>query len=258
MKNELKCKSKWGRHLKISKKISVFFLVCVLAIGICPYSALAANSNNSIYLENSLLNDLNFIAKADITKKVIDGTYVYEFENKDKTTTMNRSNEQNFTCSVAQIIAPSEEEAVMVEQNIQRARQQSLMRSGGGSRSNYNWFLGSSLYLELRIDYTTEVVGQATYYRMNNITATRTVNSGTIISSAALNFGVQGTGENQIAVYEQENYDITYSGNPYSTTTPSSWAYATQGDMMGAGLEVYARRPGGSNTLYSVTVSIFS
>jgi len=258
MKNELNCKSKGGRHLKISKKISALILACVLVIGVCPSSALATDSHNSIYLENSLLNDLNFIAKADITKKVIDGTYVYEFENKDKTTTMNRSNEQNITSSVAQIIAPSEEEAAKVEQNIQRARQQSLMRSGGGSPSKYEWFLGNSLYLGLRIDYTTQVVGQYTFYRMNNITATRTVNSGTIISSAALNFGVQGVGENQSDVYGEEHYNITYSGNPYSTTTPSSWAYARQGDMMGAGLEVYARRPGGSNTLYSVAISIFN
>lgn len=132
------------------------------------------------------------------------------------------------------------------------------MSSGGGSLNKYDWFLGSSLYLELTVDYSQKKIGSNTFYRMEKITSKYSVNSGTIVTAAALNFGVQGVGEDGNPVYKQENYDITYSGNPYSTTAPSFWAYARQGDMMGAGFQVYAKRPGGNANSYSVAVSVFN
>jgi len=242
---------------KVISLISALVMCMTLTVPVWAVNSDFTNSQDGKYLKNSLLNDLNFLANADVSKKFVDGTYVYQFTTKDETTTMNRSNEQNFTCSAAQIIAPSEEEAVKVEQNIQRARQQSLLRSGGGSPSKYDWFLGDSLYLELKIDYTSKVVAQQTYYRMEKITATRSVNSGTIISSATLNYGVHGTSESGSPVNHEEHPDITSRLNPYSTTAPSYWEYACQGDEMSAGLEVYARRPGGRNILCTLSLPIF-
>ncbi|NLH02213.1 MAG: hypothetical protein GX488_10055 [Clostridiales bacterium] len=63
-------------------RISVLILVCIEVILAYPNRAVAFEYQNTKYLENSLLNDVNFIANADVYKKVVNGTYVYEFIKK--------------------------------------------------------------------------------------------------------------------------------------------------------------------------------
>lgn len=97
-------------------KISVLILVCIEVILAYPNRAVAFEYQNTKYLENSLLNDVNFIANADVYKKVVNGTYVYEFIKKDKSMITVDSDAQKVTSNVAQVIAYSEAEAVQVEQ----------------------------------------------------------------------------------------------------------------------------------------------
>lgn len=148
-------------------------------------------------------------------------------------------------------VAMDEETAELIRKGIERAQT---------TTTTSDWYLGSSLYMEVSLKYSTITKNSADLYRIESIKATTSVNSGTTITDLKLNYACIGSDSNGSSVYNSNQIDIKGKANPYTTTVMSSYPYIyySGAGLLGAGLECTAARPSGTSYTYTLSNNIFA
>lgn len=230
-------------------------IVCTLAImlTVCatmPASAVAnsedtASSYDSLLLEN---------APIEVTK-ANDGTYEITLSQVTPLNDVSVQSdalapEQKFVASEAKFIAYTEEEANQIVEQLNVARASSY------PVNDDLWFLGSSCYISISLQYTKTTGSKGTLCRIESVTVTSKSNSGTTITSRVLHMGCSGTTASNGGFYDSKNINVTTS--TYTTTYPKSWPYIyNSGPMLGASFEVTASRSSGSSATKTVSAPVF-
>lgn len=120
-----------------------------------------------------------------------------------------------------------------------------------------DWFLGSTLYMEMQITYDYYTSGLRTFYKMTSVSAKATVQNGTTISKKALVLQGYGTDTDLTSATYNRTVDFTSYNGKYTTTVPNSWDYITPGMLLGANFQCNAARPSGSSTTYAINDHVF-
>lgn len=175
----------------MKKQFGAFILaVCMLsALAVPAYAAETCvfPSETMVVSMDDMLIPIASITDATITKQSL-GNEVYEFELGQQIDTIVTNGQEEIICTKTKIIAVGEDEARHVEEKIQELQRMRGTVSGTASGS----YLGGSASLQCIVSLVTLKSNGTTYYKLTNLNAVISVESGITYERDRVDFFANG------------------------------------------------------------------
>ena len=226
--------------------MSLLLMLCVAFSLVVPVSAADTETQavefETIAEEEAIINDVEFLANATVTKKDLgNDTYGIELREREKPKVDSEVGEASRTSAV--IVAFGEEELEKVEKSVQKA---TIMASTSSKTKASGWiYMGNSLYVETTINYTYNSSSGQTLYKMTSVTTKVQVRNGTTYSNRSVKF----TSQMALQTGLTQTVNIPASAaSTYNVPAPSSWGYvSSQGLLYVVYFYCTALRPSGES-----------
>lgn len=234
------------------------FLLLVATIAACFVLNAGAVNEEALQEESQekiLLSDPNFILEATVEQiQREDGICEFVITRISEEPATTRGFETTTTQDVVKIVAFTEEEASLVQENIQSAR-------SGGTLDKEKWEYGSSLYLESHLQFTSGSVDLWDTYKMDKLEVRSLVNSGTTITQRQVGFHVKGQSVDTQRVFMDDVYrTISLGINPSTAYAPTAWPFVSKpaiGGVLGAEFICTVSRAGGASATFSLPNNVY-
>lgn len=247
--------------MTMKKMISLALAICLALALAAPVGAVAEDSNaqetmEAISPDEMLLNDVDFMANATVTKvESAEETYEFELTAEEETPVAGSNGEVIVTQQAAKIVAFGEEEAEKVE---------ALLASKGETLTTpvkENTYFGGTLYMQSFIKYVTITKSGVTYYKMTALDTKTTVKDGTTLKKREVQFVLTAT--NTLGKHTNNYATVAVTKGTdgvYRALAPSAWGECrpTQaGDKLGGDYRCTVARPSGTDTVYTLQNYVF-
>lgn len=200
----------------MKKRVGALTLALVMSVVLAiPAGASTADpmevTIGTVSGEEAIINDADFVVNASVEKREL-GNDFYEFNLVNQEEVPVSARTSDIVCQSAKIIATSEEEAALVEANIQQAKRIQTRDTVGDTLSGT--YFGGSIYMEstLRIHYDATLNG----YKLLKLETNVSTSNGAAYRDRKVKL---------VAGSRTTTINITASSSYYNAEAPSTWGH---------------------------------